>query len=76
MSDHAAEEQGGHAPLVPALADHGALAMTEAELRDWGHRFGRSTHPPLVVTLSGRAGRGEDDARAGDLRGLWGHAAR
>ena len=56
MSDHAAEE---HGPLVPALADHGALAMTEAELRDWGHRFGRSTHPPLVVTLSGELGAGK-----------------
>jgi tRNA threonylcarbamoyladenosine biosynthesis protein TsaE len=26
--------------LVPMLADHGALAMDEAELRDWGRRFG------------------------------------
>ena len=58
MSDHAAEH-GEHAPLVPALADHGALAMTAAELRDWGRRFGRSTHPPLVVTLSGELGAGK-----------------
>src|SRR5436190_483188 len=40
MSEHA-QDHGGHAPLVPALADHGALAMSEAELRDWGHRLGR-----------------------------------
>jgi len=35
-------EKHNHPPLVPQLADHGALAMTEPELRDWGHRFGRS----------------------------------
>ena len=33
--------------------------MTEAELRDWGHRFGRSAHPPLVVTISGELGAGK-----------------
>ncbi|MEO8561361.1 MAG: tRNA (adenosine(37)-N6)-threonylcarbamoyltransferase complex ATPase subunit type 1 TsaE [bacterium] len=48
-----------HPPLVPALAEHGALAMTEAELRDWGHRFGRSSHAPLVVTFSGELGAGK-----------------
>ena len=58
------------APLVPPLAEQGALAMNEAELRDWGRRFGRAAHPPLLVTLSRRARRGQDDARAGDLRGV------
>jgi tRNA threonylcarbamoyl adenosine modification protein YjeE len=48
-----------HAPLVPVLADHGALAMDEAELRDWGRRFGRSAHAPLLVTLSGELGAGK-----------------
>ncbi|HKH94554.1 MAG TPA: tRNA (adenosine(37)-N6)-threonylcarbamoyltransferase complex ATPase subunit type 1 TsaE [Gemmatimonadaceae bacterium] len=44
---------------MPPLADQGALAMNEAELRDWGRRFGRSAHPPLVVTLSGELGAGK-----------------
>jgi tRNA threonylcarbamoyladenosine biosynthesis protein TsaE len=44
---------------VPSRADHGALAMTELELRDWGHRFGRSAQAPLVVTLSGDLGAGK-----------------
>jgi tRNA threonylcarbamoyladenosine biosynthesis protein TsaE len=48
-----------HGPLVPVLADQGALAMHEAELRDWGRRFGRAAHPPLVVTLTGDLGAGK-----------------
>jgi tRNA threonylcarbamoyl adenosine modification protein YjeE len=48
-----------HPPLVPALAEHGALAMTEEELRDWGRRFGRSARAPLLVTLSGDLGAGK-----------------
>ena len=48
-----------HEPLVPPLASHGALAMTEAELREWGRRFGKSAHPPLVITLSGELGAGK-----------------
>ena len=48
-----------HEPLVPLLASHGALAMTEAELREWGRRFGKSAHPPLVITLSGELGAGK-----------------
>jgi tRNA threonylcarbamoyl adenosine modification protein YjeE len=59
MSNAPAHDHGGHAPLVPALADQGALAMTEAELRDWGRRFGRSAHAPLLVTLSGELGAGK-----------------
>ncbi|MEP6729091.1 MAG: tRNA (adenosine(37)-N6)-threonylcarbamoyltransferase complex ATPase subunit type 1 TsaE [bacterium] len=52
-------ERHPHLPLVPPLADHGALAMNEEELRDWGHRFGRSAHPPLLVTISGDLGTGK-----------------
>jgi tRNA threonylcarbamoyladenosine biosynthesis protein TsaE len=48
-----------HAPLVPPLAEHGALAMRESELRDWGRRFGKSAHAPLVVTISGELGSGK-----------------
>jgi tRNA threonylcarbamoyl adenosine modification protein YjeE len=59
MSEAMGGERGGHAPLVPMLADHGALAMDEVELRDWGRRFGRSAHAPLFVTLSGELGAGK-----------------
>jgi len=48
-----------HPPLVPPLAEHGALAMSEHELRDWGRRFGRSAHAPLIVTISGELGAGK-----------------
>lgn len=48
-----------HPPLIPPLAERGALAMTETELRDWGRRFGRSAHAPLVVTLTGELGAGK-----------------
>jgi tRNA threonylcarbamoyladenosine biosynthesis protein TsaE len=55
----ASGERPAHEPLVPVLAEHGALAMTERELRDWGRRFGRAAHPPLVVTLEGDLGAGK-----------------
>lgn len=48
-----------HPPLVPPLADHGALAMREDQLREWGRRFGRAARPPLVVTISGELGAGK-----------------
>lgn len=51
--------QPSHPPLVPPLAERGALAMTEAELRDWGRRFGRAAHAPLVVTITGELGAGK-----------------
>jgi tRNA threonylcarbamoyladenosine biosynthesis protein TsaE len=59
VSERAPEEKRGHAPLVPVLADHGALAMDEAAMRDWGRRFGRSAHSPLIVTLTGDLGAGK-----------------
>jgi tRNA threonylcarbamoyladenosine biosynthesis protein TsaE len=33
--------------------------MGEAELRDWGRRFGKAAHAPLVVTISGELGSGK-----------------
>ncbi|MES2179529.1 MAG: tRNA (adenosine(37)-N6)-threonylcarbamoyltransferase complex ATPase subunit type 1 TsaE [Gemmatimonadota bacterium] len=54
-------EFGGHdhPPLVPPLADHGALAMREDELREWGRKFGRAAHAPLLVTITGELGAGK-----------------
>lgn len=48
-----------HPPLIPPLADHGALAMREDELRDWGRRFGRAAHAPLLITITGELGAGK-----------------
>lgn len=58
-SDSTVGSVPAHPPLVPPLAAHGALAMTVAELQDWGRRFGRSAQVPLVVTLSGELGTGK-----------------
>ena len=33
--------------------------MGEAELRDWGRRFGRAAHAPLVVVITGELGAGK-----------------
>jgi tRNA threonylcarbamoyl adenosine modification protein YjeE len=55
----AAERPPAHRPLVPPLAERGALAMDEGALRDWGRRFGKSAHAPLVVTISGELGAGK-----------------
>lgn len=58
MSGHAADDPA-HAPLVPPLAEHGALAMTLDEMREWGRRFGRAAHAPIVVVLHGELGAGK-----------------
>ena len=59
MSSSASEGTHSHPPLVPPLADHGALAMDEEALRDWGRRFGKATQAPLVVTITGELGAGK-----------------
>ena len=33
--------------------------MSEDALREWGRRFGKSAHAPLVVTISGELGAGK-----------------
>lgn len=45
--------------VLPALAADGKLALTEAELRDWGSRLGRQITTPVVVTLAGDLGAGK-----------------
>jgi len=45
--------------LLPPLAAEGRLALTEAELIDWGVRLGRQIVPPLVITLDGDLGAGK-----------------
>ncbi len=53
------EQPHEHPPLVPPLAERGALAMTIDELREWGRKFGRAAHAPLVVSLKGELGAGK-----------------
>jgi tRNA threonylcarbamoyl adenosine modification protein YjeE len=48
-----------HDPIVPPLAGKGHLALTQAELIEWGERFGRVASPPLVVAISGELGAGK-----------------
>lgn len=45
--------------IVPPLANRGQLVLDEAGLRDWGHSFGASVVPPLVVALKGELGTGK-----------------
>jgi len=45
--------------LLPPLASSGKSALTEAELVDWGTRFGRQISPPLVITIDGDLGTGK-----------------
>lgn len=46
-------------PIVPPLAAKGELVLDEAELRQWGIRFGEAAEAPLVVALSGDLGTGK-----------------
>jgi tRNA threonylcarbamoyladenosine biosynthesis protein TsaE len=48
-----------HDHIIPPLAPHSHLALTEAELVAWGERFGRAASPPLVVTITGDLGAGK-----------------
>src|ERR1700733_11307911 len=50
MSDHS---------IVPPRAGKGHLAVSEAELVDWGQKFGHLVTPPLVVAISGELGAGK-----------------
>lgn len=44
---------------MPPLATRGKIALTEAELVDWGERFGRSIQLPLIVAIAGELGAGK-----------------
>ena len=46
-------------PIVPPLAGKGHLALDQAELVEWGERFGRVASAPLVVAISGELGAGK-----------------
>lgn len=45
------------------------VALTEAELRDWGERLGRAVQPPLLIALSGDLGAGKTTLAQSICRG-------
>ena len=58
-----------HRHVVPPRADRGHLKLTEDELRHWGHELGRSSAPPLLVTLTGELGVGKTTLAQAICRG-------
>jgi tRNA threonylcarbamoyladenosine biosynthesis protein TsaE len=48
-----------HRHVVPPLAERSRLVLDEDELRKWGRELGRSSSPPLVITLTGDLGTGK-----------------
>lgn len=59
-----------HHHIVPPLASRGHLALTLAELEEWGERFGRAVRAPLVVALSGELGAGKTTLARAICRGF------
>jgi tRNA threonylcarbamoyladenosine biosynthesis protein TsaE len=45
--------------IIPPLAAHGRLAVTEPELVAWGEGLGRAASPPLLLTIAGELGAGK-----------------
>jgi len=55
----AADYKVSHPPIVPPLASHGRLAVSESDLVEWGRRLGHVASAPLLVTISGELGAGK-----------------
>jgi tRNA threonylcarbamoyladenosine biosynthesis protein TsaE len=45
--------------IIPPLASHGRLAVTEPELVAWGEALGRAAQPPLLLAIAGDLGAGK-----------------
>ncbi len=58
-----------HDPIIPPLADKGHLAVDEAQLVDWGQRFGHVAQAPLLVTITGELGAGKTTLARAICRG-------
>jgi tRNA threonylcarbamoyl adenosine modification protein YjeE len=55
--------------IVPSRAKRGRLAVSEAELREWGEKLGESSAAPLILTLSGELGTGKTTLAQAICRG-------
>lgn len=55
--------------IIPPLAAHGRLAVTEPELIGWGESLGRAAQPPLVISLAGELGAGKTTLAQAICRG-------
>ncbi|MDB4909163.1 MAG: putative protein family ATPase [Gemmatimonadetes bacterium] len=58
-----------HPVGAPAHAGDGRLSLTEAELVEWGERFGRVARAPLVIALVGDLGAGKTTLARAICRG-------
>ena len=55
--------------IIPPLAPHGRLAVTEPELVAWGEGLGRASNPPLLLAISGDLGAGKTTLARAICRG-------
>lgn len=55
--------------IVPPKADRSQLRLSEPELEEWGEELGRSSHPPLLITLTGELGVGKTTLAKAICRG-------
>jgi tRNA threonylcarbamoyladenosine biosynthesis protein TsaE len=55
--------------IIPPLASHGRLAVTERQLVEWGESLGRAAQPPLLVAIAGELGSGKTTLAAAICRG-------
>jgi len=59
----------GRRHIVPSRAKRGRLAVSEAELCEWGEKLGESSAAPLIITLSGELGTGKTTLAQAICRG-------
>jgi tRNA threonylcarbamoyladenosine biosynthesis protein TsaE len=55
--------------IIPPLASHGRLAVTEPELVTWGEALGRAAQPPLLIAVAGDLGAGKTTLARAVCRG-------
>lgn len=55
--------------IIPPLASHGRLAVTEPELVAWGESVGHVAQPPLLLTVAGDLGAGKTTLARAICRG-------
>ncbi len=58
-----------HRHIVPVRADSGQLRVSESELVAWGEHLGRSSAPPLIITITGELGAGKTTLAKAICRG-------